>query len=197
MLKELRSETGLGVMECRRVLDEAGQNYAQALASLRGLAAARAKKRADHEAAEGIIELYTHAGGRIGVMVEINTETEFAAGSEVFRRFAHEIALQIASEDPLYVRDEDIPAQSLEEVALEAASRARAAGKPDAIIDRIVEGAVEKYKNTHVLLRQAYIRDDSLTIGQLQDQVAGQIRENIVIRRFLRWEIRPDADGNQ
>ena len=196
MLKLLRGETSLGVMECRRALDEAGQNYEQALANLRALAAAKAKKRSEHAAVEGTIELYTHAGGRIGVMVEINTETEFAAGSEVFRKFTHEIALQIASEDPLYVRDEDIPAQTLEEVSLEAATKARAAGKPDAIIDRIVNGAIEKYKNTHVLLRQAYIRDDSLSIGQLQDQVMGQVRENVVIRRFQRWAICADVEEN-
>ena len=194
ILKALRDETGLGVMECRKALDEAGQNYTNALDRLREIAAAKAKKRAENEAVEGVIELYSHASGRIGVMVEVNTETEFAASSEVFRKFVHEIALQVASENPLYVRDTDIPSSVLEEVGLEAAARARASGKPEPIIARIVDGAVEKYRNTHVLLRQNYIRDESLTIARLLDQVMGQIRENVVIRRFQRWVISSDTE---
>ncbi len=129
-------------------------------------------------------------------MVEINIETEFASRSEAFRHFAHEIALQITSASPLYVRDEDIPQQVLDEQARTAAEKARAAGKPEKVIEQIVAGVLEKYKNKHVLLRQAYIRDEAITVAQLLSQAISHIGENIVIRRFVRWEICPDAEGD-
>ncbi len=160
VIKQLRGETGAGVMECRKALEQGDQNFEKALAYLREKAAVKARKQMDRETLEGTIELYSHNHGRIGVMVEINTETEFASRSEVFRHFAHEIALQITSASPLYVRDEDIPPQALDEQARAAIQKAHAAGKPDTIIDQIVDGVLEKYKNKHVLLRQMYIRDE-------------------------------------
>ena len=193
-LKTLREETGAMVMDCRRALETSDWNYPKALELLREQAAEKARKRSSHEATEGIIELYNHANGRIGVMVEVNTETEFASSSEVFRRFAHEIALQVASTNPLFVSDADLTCGVLSGLEAETADAARAAGKPQAIIDKIVEGTLEKYKNQNVLLRQPYIRDDNLTIAQLQQQTIAQIGENIVIRRFLRWEIVPEED---
>lgn len=189
MIKQLRSETGAGVMECRKALEQGNQNYATALTYLREQAELSARKQADRITREGRLELYTHNHGRIGVMVEINTETEFASRSEVFRRFAHEIALQITSTEPGYVRDEDIPAEMLEEQTQAATDKARAAGKPEKIIGQIVEGVLEKYKNQHVLLRQPYIRDENISVAQLLSQTIGQVGENIVIRRFVRWEI--------
>ena len=194
IIKTLREETGAMVMDCRRALENTDWNYPRALQLLRDQAAEKARKKASHQADEGVIELYTHANGRIGVMVEVNTETEFASSSEVFRRFAHEIALQVASLSPLYVSDADIPAALLDEMAGESSVKARAAGKPEAIVEKITAGVVEKYKNTHVLLRQAYIRDENLTIAQLLEGMVAQVGENIVIRRFLRWEIVPEAD---
>lgn len=146
------------------------------------------------ETIPGIIELYSHANGRIGVMVEITTETEQAAQSEPFRKFSHEIALQVVSLSPLYVSDADIPAAVIDELTQSAAERARAAGKPEAIIEKISDGAVEKHKNINVLLRQAYIRDEQLTIAQLLEQTAAGLDERIVIRRFLRWEIVPEEE---
>ncbi len=194
-IKLLRSETGAGVMECRKALEQGNQNFDKALAYLRETAAAKAKKQADRQALEGKIELYSHNNGRIGVMVEINTETEFASRSEVFRTFAHEIALQITSAAPIYVRDEEIPQQVLDEQVQAATEKARTAGKPERIISQIVAGVLEKYKNEHVLLRQVYIRDDAITISQLINQAIHLTGENIVIRRFVRWEICPETES--
>jgi len=128
-------------------------------------------------------------------MVEINTETEFAGRAEVFSNFAHEIALQITSASPLYARDEDIPLHVLDEEMQAAAERARAAGKPEMIIQKIVTGVLGKDKNQRVLLRQTYIRDESITVAQLLNQVSAQTGENIVIRRLARWETCPEAEN--
>lgn len=195
MIKQLRSETGAGVMECRKALEQGNQNLEVALAFLREKAALKAAKQANREAQQGKIEIYSHGDGRIGVMVEINTETEFASRSEALRKFAREIALQVAAAAPLYIGDENIPQEVLDEQAHEATEKARLSGKPEKIIERIVVGVLEKYKNQHVLLRQAYIRDESVTIDQLLSQTIGQIGENIVIRRFARWEVNPDLEG--
>ena len=195
VIKQLRGETGAGVMECRKAWEQCNQNFEKALAYLRETAAIKAKKQTDREALEGMIELYSHNNGRIGVMVEINTETEFASRSEVFRHFAHEIALQITSASPLYVRDEDIPKQALDEQARAAFEKARGAGKPERIIEQIVDGVLEKYKNKHVLLRQVYIRDETITIAQMLSQAISHIGENIVIRRFIRWEICAETEN--
>ena len=147
------------------------------------------------ETSEGKIEVYSHNNGRIGVLVEINVETEFASRSPAFTDFVHEIALHVAASSPLYVSDADIPAELLEELAAETAARALRAGKPAKMVEKIVAGALEKYKQRNVLLRQAYIRDEEITIAQLLNQKITQIGETIVIRRFIRWEINPD-DGN-
>jgi elongation factor Ts len=195
MIKQLRSETNAGVLECYKALEQGSYDLENALASLREKAGVKAEKQQNREAKQGKVEVYSHSAGRIGVMVEINTETEFASRSEVFGRFAHEIALQITSNAPLYVRDEDIPQQALDEQAADAAEMARRAGKPEKIIERIVQGVLEKYKNKHVLLRQPFIRDESITVAQLLSQVIGQIGENIIIRRFIRWEIYPQQEG--
>jgi len=142
IIKQLRSETGAGAMECRKALEQGNQSYEEALAYLQEKVALMAAKQADREALEGRIEVYSHNHGRIGVMVEINTETEFASRSEVLRHFAHEIALQIAAAAPLYVRDEDIPEPVLDEQALAAAEKARKAGKCEKVVEQIVEGVL-------------------------------------------------------
>jgi len=195
VIKQLRNETGAGVMACSKALEQCSMDYNKALTILRKSAALKAKQQTDREAHEGRIELYSHANGRIGVMVEINTETEFASRSEAFHHFAHEIALQITSAAPLYVRDEDIPANILDELTQTAAEKARLAGKPERIFAQITAGMLEKYKKKSVLLRQPYIRDETITIAQLLGQTSGKVGENIVIRRFARWEICPDAEG--
>ena len=194
VIKQLRGETGAGVMECRKALEQGNHNFEKALTYLRETALIKAKKQTDREALEGKIELYSHNNGRIGVMVEINIETEFASRSQAFCNFAHEIALQITSAAPLYVRDEDIPQTVLDEQARAASEQARAAGKPERIVEKIVTGVLEKYKNKCVLLRQAYIRDETITVAQLLSQTISRIGENIVISRFVRWELCPDPD---
>ena len=189
LIKQLREETGLGVMDCRMALEQAGASYAEALVILREKAAADAAKRAERPVSQGRVELYSHGGGRIGVMLEVNCETDFAARSAALRAFAHELALQIAAAAPRYVRDEEIPAEDLAQQAEKAAARARAEGKPEAIIPRIVEGYLKKFKDQTVLLRQVSIRDDQVTIAQMLNQAIAAVGENILIRRFIRWEV--------
>ncbi|NLG73976.1 MAG: translation elongation factor Ts [Chloroflexi bacterium] len=188
-IKELRAATGAGILDCRKALEQANGDFDKAVDYLREKGLATAAKRADREASEGVVELYSHGNGRVGVMVEVNCETDFVARSEAFREFAHEVALQIAASSPRYIRDEDIPESVLEHEREIARSRARQEGKPENIIERIVEGRIEKFKDEVVLLRQPYIRNEDITIEQLLMQNVGSIGENIVIRRFVRWEL--------
>ena len=188
-IKALREATGAGIMDCRKALEASDGDFGKALEFLREKGIATAAKRADREASDGVVELYSHGNGRVGVMVEVNCETDFVARSEAFRTFAHELALQIAAGAPQYIRDEDIPAEALSLETQKARMLAKEEGKPEAVIESIVEGKLEKFKNKVVLLRQLYIRDDSLTIQKLLMQNIGSIGENIIIRRFARWEL--------
>lgn len=188
-VKELRTATGVGVMDCRKALEQTGGDVEKAKEILREKGLAQAAKRAEREASEGILELYTHGNGRVGVMVEVNSETDFVARSEAFRTFAHEIALQIAASAPRYIRAEDVPADEIEQEQASARRRALEDGKPETVVERIVEGRLDKYLDEVVLLRQPYIRDDSLTIEDLLHQNIAAIGENLVIRRFVRWEV--------
>jgi elongation factor Ts len=190
-IKQLREETSAGVMECRQALEQASGDIERALALLREKGLEKSAKRSDHPTTQGVIETYSHGGGRIGVIVEINSETDFAARSATFRAFAHEIALQIAAAAPHFVRDEDIPAEILEKEAQQAEEQARQAGKPEALLARIVEGQLKKFRDEDVLLRQVYIRDEKITVAQLLGQAVSRVGENIVIRRFVRWELEP------
>jgi len=189
MIKALRAETNAGVLDCRKALQEADGDYQKALAWLQEKGMAMAANRADRAASNGTIEIYSHGGGRVGVMVEVNCETDFVARSEQFRTLAHEIALQIAANAPLYVRAADIPEYELEKEAQKAKARGKDEGKSGSIVDKIVEGALDKYKDEIVLLRQSYIRDESLTVEQLIMQNVAAIGENVVVRRFQRWEL--------
>lgn len=188
-IKALREATSAGILDCRKALEQANGDFDRALDNLREKGLAKAAKRADREASEGMVELYSHGSGRIGVMVEVNCETDFVARSEIFRNFAHEIALQIAAAAPKYIKEEEIPEEVLDHERQVARVRALEEGKPEAVVNRIVEGRLEKFLDEVVLLRQAYIRDDSLTIEKLLHQQVGSIGENIVIRRFMRWEL--------
>ncbi|MDI6694652.1 MAG: translation elongation factor Ts [Anaerolineales bacterium] len=188
-IKELRGATGAGILDCRAALEHANGDFDKAVDYLREKGLAMAAKRADREASEGVVELYSHGQGRVGVMVEVNCETDFVARSEAFRTFAHEIALQIAAGAPRYLRPEDIPEEVFEHEREIARARAREEGKPEAVLERIVEGRIEKFKDEVCLLRQAYIRDESITVEKLLHQNIAAIGENIVIRRFARWEL--------
>jgi elongation factor Ts len=187
-IKELREATGVGILECRKALEQANGDFKKAVDLLREKGLATAAKRADRQASEGVLELYSHGGGRVGVMVEVNCETDFVARSEPFRNFAHEIALQIAAAAPRYIRESEIPAAVLEHERQIARARALEEGKPEAVVEKIVEGRIEKFKDEVCLLRQPYIRDENITIEQLLLQNIASMGENIVIRRFVRWE---------
>jgi len=187
-IKELREATGVGILECRKALEQANGDFKKAVDLLREKGLATAAKRADRQASEGVLELYSHGGGRVGVMVEVNCETDFVARSEPFRNFAHEIALQIAAAAPRYIRESDIPQEELEHERQIARARALEEGKPEAVVEKIVAGRIEKFKDEVCLLRQPYIRDETITIEQLLLQNIASLGENIVIRRFVRWE---------
>ncbi|HEY2981789.1 MAG TPA: translation elongation factor Ts [Anaerolineales bacterium] len=189
MIKELRAATGAGVLDCRKALTEAGGDFQKAVDYLREKGLATAAKRADRDVFEGKVELYSHGGGRVGVMVEVNCETDFVARSEAFRTLAHEIALQIAASAPRFIKAEDIPADVLEHEAGIAKAQAKEEGKPDKIAAKIVEGRLEKFKDETVLLRQPYIRDDNMNIEKLILQNVAALGESIVVRRFQRWEL--------
>ncbi len=192
-IKNLRAETGAGVLECRRALEETGYQFDAALAILRESAEKKAAQKEGRETGQGVVEVYTHTGGRLGVMVEVNCETDFTARSERFWMFAHELALHIASENPLWVRDVDVPEAVLKEEREKVTARARTEGKPEMLLARIGDGAVEKYRNRTVLLRQPSLRDEAITVGQMLSQVAGAVGENVTIRRFVRWELAETA----
>ena len=189
LIKQLRESTGAGMLDCKKALDQAGGDINKATDWLREKGLAAASKRADRKAAEGVVELYSHGNGRVGVMVEVNCETDFVARSEEFRKFAHELALQIAASAPLYVADADIPAEVLEHERHIAEAKAREEGKPEAILPRIVDGYLNKFRDEVVLLRQLYIRDETMTIQKLFDSVVVSTKEKVVIRRFARWAL--------
>ncbi|MGA7192643.1 MAG: translation elongation factor Ts [Anaerolineales bacterium] len=189
MIKELRTATGAGVLDCRKALQESDGDFQKAVDFLREKGMATAAKRADRDASNGTVELYSHGGGRVGVMVEVNCETDFVARSEPFRNMAHEIALQIAASAPKYIKAEEIPASELDHEAEIARARAKEEGKPETVMEKIVEGRLEKFKDEVVLLRQPYIRDEAMTIEKLLLQTIAATGENLIIRRFQRWEL--------
>ena len=194
MIKELRAATSAGVLDCRKALTEADGDFQKAVDWLREKGMATAAKRSDREASQGAVELYSHGEGRVGVMVEVNCETDFVARSEKFRELAHELALQIAASAPQYLSEEEIPADVLEHEAEIARTRAKEEGKPENIIEKIVQGRLDKFKDEVILSRQAYIRDDSMTIEKLILQSVAAIGENIIVRRFQRWELGESLD---
>lgn len=195
MIRELRAATGVGILECRKALQESDGDYKKAVDYLRQKGMAKAAKRADRDASDGVIELYSHGDGRVGVMVELNCETDFVARGEAFRKLAHEIALQIAAASPLYVKEDDIPEDVLAHEADIARKRSLEEGKPENIIERIVEGRLRKYKEEVCLLNQKYIRDDSLTVKDLLMENVGSMGENLIVRRFERWELGEHLEG--
>ena len=194
MIKELRTATGAGILDCRKALEDSNGSMEKALEFLREKGLATAEKRAGRKASEGVVELYSHGNGRVGVMIELNCETDFVGRSEAFRTLAHELALQIAGMSPEYITEEDIPAEIIEREERIATIKAKEEGKPDQILPKIVEGSVKKFKDQFVLMRQAYIRDESITIQDLVNQNVAAMGENVVIRRFARWSLGEDQE---
>ncbi|MBK8432421.1 MAG: translation elongation factor Ts [Chloroflexi bacterium] len=189
MVKELREATGAGILEVKKALEAADGNFDKAADILREKGAARAAKRADRQANEGVIQMYSHPGGRVGVMVEINCETDFVARNEQFQQLAFEIALQIAALSPKYVAREEVDAAELERELDVLRAQAKAEGKPDNIVEKIVEGRIAKFYEEFCLMEQGFIKDDK---RKVKDVIAGVISttgENIVVRRFARYEL--------
>ena len=189
MIKHLRETTGAGILDCRKALESSDGDMEKAIDFLREKGLAMAAKRSDRQASEGVVELYSHGGGRVGVMVEVNCETDFVGRSEAFRNLAHELALQIAAASPLYIKEEDIPAEVIEHETRIATAKAHEEKKPEAIIPKIVEGSLNKFKDENVLMRQAYIRDESINIQALINQNIAAIGENVIVRRFARYAL--------
>jgi len=187
LIKELREKTKAGILDCRKALEASDGDLEKAERYLLEKGLASAAKRADRETSNGYIELYSHGDGRIGVMVEVNCETDFVARTEAFREFAHEIALQVAAVDPQYLHEDDIPEDVLEEQKDIARKRALEEGKPEKVIDRIVEGRLKKFLDEACLLRQPYIKDEDKTVDQFLKETIASTGENIVIQRFERW----------
>ena len=189
MIKDLREKTGCGIMDCRSALEKSNGDIDKAMQELREKGLKTAEKRADRVASEGRLEVYIHSDGRLVVMVELNCETDFVAKTASFQELAHEIALQIAAAQPEYISEADIPAEVIEAETKAVADRVRAEGKPEAIIPKIVDGYMKKFKDEKVLLNQKYIRDESKTVADLITDKVSSLGENLIVRRFVRWSL--------
>ena len=190
MVRELRERTGAGVLEVKKALDSTGGDMDAAARILRDKGLDKAAKRASRETRQGRVLSYVHGEpGRIGVLLEVNCETDFVARTGAFQELAHNLAMQIAATNPQWVRDDDIPADVLEKQRAEYRAEMAEANKPPEILDRIVDGKMAKWLDQVVLFRQPYIRDDELAVGQLVIGAIAEIGENIVVRRFSRYEL--------
>jgi elongation factor Ts len=189
MVRDLREKTGAGMMDCKKALAESGGNFEKAVDYLRQKGLATAAKRAGRVASEGRIGSYIHAGGKIGVMVEVNCETDFVAKTDDFQNFAKDLAMQVAASNPLYVRREDVPAEALEKEREIYRVQAREAGKPEKVIEKIVDGKLEKYYGEVCLLEQVFVKDTDIKIQDLMNGLIGKLGEKIEIRRFARFQV--------
>ena len=189
LVKALRERTNAGFNDCRAALIEAGGDIEKAVDILRKKGQAAAAKKAQREASEGLIGHYIHAGGKIGVIVEVNCESDFVARTDAFQQLCHDIAMHIAAVDPRYVRREEVTPEMLEKEREIYTAQARATGKPDAVIERIVNGKMEKFYEESCLYEQHYIKDESVTIGEMITQAVAKLGENMSIRRFARYKV--------
>ncbi len=189
MVKELREMTGAGPLDCKNALVEFGGDMEKATEFLREKGLAKAAKKLGRAANEGIVHAYLHHNNRLGVMLELNCETDFVANTEQFRTLANDIALQIANLNAQYARREDIPAAIVEAERDLQRRRALEEGKPEAIVEKIVDGRMNKFYEDMVLFEQPFIKDDSLTIGEMVTQAIAELGENIVVSRFARFEV--------
>jgi elongation factor Ts len=189
MVKELRERTGAGLMACKKALEESGGDLDEAVDVLRKLGIAAAAKKAGRLAAEGLVSSYIHAGGKIGVLVEVNCETDFVARTDDFQQLVKDIAMQIAATEPRFVDREEITDQNLEHEREIYREQALASGKPEKVIDRIVSGKMEKFFAETVLLEQPFVKDPEKTVGQLVTEAITTLKENIKVRRFSRFRL--------
>jgi elongation factor Ts len=189
LVKELRELTNAGFSDCRAALVETNGDVQQAIDVLRKKGQAAAAKKATREATEGLIGHYIHAGGKIGVIVEINCESDFVARTDAFQQLCHDVAMHIAAVDPRYVRRDDVTPEMLEKEREIYSAQARATGKPEQIIQKIVQGKMEKFYEESCLYEQHYIKDETQTIGEMITSAVAKLGENITIRRFSRFKV--------
>lgn len=185
LIKDLREQTGAGIMDVKEALEEAGNDKEKAIEILRKKGLAKQAKKADRTANEGLVESYIHAGGRIGVLLEVNCETDFVARTDDFKNLVKEIALHIAASNPLYISKEDVPAEVIEKE--KEIYKEQFKGKPEDVIQKMLEGKIAKYYEEACLLEQPFVRDGEKTIGGLLGEATGKMGENIQIRRFARF----------
>ncbi|NLJ24120.1 MAG: translation elongation factor Ts [Firmicutes bacterium] len=188
LIKELRERTGAGIMDCKKALKETQGDMDEAIAYLREKGLAAAAKKAGRIAAEGIVDAYIHLGGRVGVLIEVNCETDFVAKTDAFKDFTKDMAMQVAASKPEYVSREEVPASVIEGEKEIYRAAALNEGKPERILDRIVEGRIEKFFQEVCLLDQPFIKDPDKTVQQVLQELIAQIGEQISIRRFARFE---------
>ena len=189
MIKELRAATGAGVLEAKNILTEAEGDFDKAVDILREKGMAKAAKRADRDAKEGIIEMYAHPGNRMGVMLELNCETDFVARNETFLNLAHDLALHIAASDPKYMTKDDVPTDDLEREMNVLRNQALSEGKPADIVEKIIAGRMSKFYEENCLMEQKFIKDESMGITDMVTEAIRQTGENIIIRRFARFAL--------
>ncbi len=188
-IQELRERTGLGMMDCKKALEEAGGNIDQAIDILRKKGAAVAAKRAGKATAEGIVHTYIHPGSRIGVMVEVNCETDFVARTDDFQRFTHDLCMHIAAAKPLYLNPEDVDPKFLDHEKTILKEQLADSGKPEKLLNQIIEGKINKLYSEICLLKQTFVKNDQMTIDDVLKELIAKTGENIKIRRFARFEI--------
>ena len=186
---DLRAKTGAGMMDCKKALEESGGDAAKAEELLRVKYAARAEKRSDRAAGQGVIEIYLHFNGRVGTMVELNSETDFVANTAEFRQLAKDLALHVASAKPIAVRIEDVPADIVERERRVYRAQVAEEKKPEAVREKIVEGKLKKIYQENVLLEQPFVKDDKVTVGELVKALSGKTGEKVEVRRFARFEL--------
>jgi elongation factor Ts len=189
MVKELRQETGAGVLDCKQALAASDGDFDEAVAILRKKGMAAAAKRASREAHEGLIGSYVHAGSKVAALVEVNCETDFVAQTDEFQELAHDLAMQVVAAKPTYISTEDVPEDVLEAEKAKYRAEMADSGKPDNIIERIVEGKLKKFYEEACLLEQPFIKDTALTVQGLVQEKNALLGENIVVRRFARFEV--------
>lgn len=189
LVKELREKTGAGMMDCKKALQETDGDMAKAVDFLRKKGIAKAEKKASRDANDGLVEAYIHPGGKLGVLVEINCETDFVAKTDDFQEFARNIAMQIAATNPLAVKREDIPQELADKELAIYKDQAKESGKPDHIIEKIATGKMDKFYTENTLLEQGYIRDPEKTVKDYLTSIIAKLGENITIRQFTRFRI--------
>ncbi len=189
LVKQLRDKTGAGMMDCKKALEEANGDLAEAEVVLRKKGIAAAAKRQSRAARQGAIGCYIHPGSQLGVMVEVNCETDFVARTDGFQELVHDIAMQIAAADPKYLRREEVPAAVLDKEREIARDRARAEGKPEKVLEKIVEGRLAKYYEEACLMDQPFIKDNTLTVDQMIRANISKMQENIAVARFTRFKV--------